>query len=76
MPLTSKQEKFVKEYMLDKNAMQAAFRAGYGKTEKSAGSIGRADSSENTKNVEQADTSESADATERTTRIESAVRRE
>jgi len=43
--LTSKQEAFVREYAIDKNATQAAVRAGYSK--KTAYSIGQ----ENLKNL-------------------------
>jgi phage terminase small subunit len=39
MPLTSKQERFVQEYLVDLNATQAAIRAGY--SEKTAYSIGQ-----------------------------------
>lgn len=39
MPLTSKQARFVDEYMVDMNATQAAIRAGY--SAKTAGDIGR-----------------------------------
>lgn len=39
MALTSKQKRFVQEYMVDLNATQAAVRAGYSR--KTAGSIGQ-----------------------------------
>jgi phage terminase small subunit len=38
MPLTPKQDAFVREYLVDLNATQAAIRAGY--SEKTAGSVG------------------------------------
>jgi phage terminase small subunit len=38
--LTAKQDKFVREYLIDKNATQAAIRAGY--SPRSAGNIGKA----------------------------------
>ena len=36
--LTAKQEAFIQEYVIDKNATQAAIRAGY--SQKTAGQIG------------------------------------
>ena len=39
MPLTAKQEAFICEYLVDKNATQAAIRAGY--SEKTARSVGQ-----------------------------------